>query len=97
MYRRFAGPGDHDFSDAAAMEMYVFETTGQGPLRSGLFSGDRPNGYAVGKKWMDATAAMWREDIRAGLLWRFELESDYPGWFLDRVLAGARQGWPLGP
>lgn len=85
MHRRFATEDGLDFSEEAAEQMYAFETTGRGDLQFGLFSDRRPNGFAAGKRWMDVTAAMWRQDIRDGLPWRSELEESYPAWFLDRV------------
>jgi hypothetical protein len=41
---------------------------------------------------MDATVKMWREDLRARALFRSELEDEYPGWFLDRVLGPPGRG-----
>jgi hypothetical protein len=91
VYRLFAG--DHctlDFSLNAAQEAYLFETTGKGNLKRGVFSDPPYNGYAVGKHWMDATVKMWREDIRKGLLMRRELYEDplfeREHWWLNRVL-----------
>lgn len=86
IYRRFATESGLDFSDEAAEEMYLFETTGKGDLQLGLFAGQQANGFAVGKRWMDVTVKMWKADIRGGILWRHELEDVYPAWFLDRVL-----------
>ncbi len=71
--------------------MYLFETQGKGDLSFGLFSGKKPNGFAVGKRWMNVSIAMWQEDIRLGRLWIWELERDYPLWFLDKFLR-VRQG-----
>lgn len=48
IYKRFATEDGLDFSDNAAEEMYLFESTGNGDLRVGLFVG-KSNGYAVGK------------------------------------------------
>lgn len=82
----FAKEDGLDFSGEAAEEMYLFETTGKGDLQFGLFADRRPNGFAVGARWMNVTVKMWKQDIRDGLLWRSELEDVYPAWFLDRVL-----------
>lgn len=81
IYKRFAlDYPQADLSADAASAMYAHETHGE-PLP------DKPmNGYAVGKKVMDITVAMWKEDIRDGLLFVHELQSDgYPDWFLERV------------
>lgn len=66
--------------------MYLYETRGEGDLRMGLFGESKANGFAVGKKWMNVTLEMWKEDIRSGILFRTELEEDYPKWFLDKFL-----------
>lgn len=66
-----------DFSDAAAEEMFVWESTGKGALGKGLFGGEGPfNGYAVGKRYLDVMLALWKEDIRGGLLFPSELYKD---------------------
>jgi hypothetical protein len=96
VYRRFGGESPSlDYSETAAVAMYRFESTGRGDLRLGVFQigpGGALNGYAVGKHWMDATVKMWREDLRTLVLFRSELEGEFPGWFLDRVLGPARRG-----
>jgi len=81
LYRRFAGESqDADFSDAALLSMYAHESQGT-PLLDAL-----TNGYTHGKKWMDVTVAMWKEDIRQGTLRVVELQTDgYPDWFLVKV------------
>ncbi len=45
------------------------------------------NGYALGKKWMNVTIAMWIEDINKGLLFKCELYEDenLPHWWLDSI------------
>jgi hypothetical protein len=79
MYRRFAGDYEHAyFGENSAIEMYRYETFGD-PINS------KWNGFAIGKKWMDVTLAMWREDIAKGMLFISELQADYPEWFLRRV------------
>ena len=61
-----------DFSDEALLEMYIYESTGNGNVDSRhdeyLKTGRKVNGYAVGKKWMDVTFAMWKKEV------------DYYGW-----------------
>ena len=82
MYRRFAKDYQQaDFGQAAATKMYLYESTGVklGPL-------DTWNGFALGKKWMDVTVAMWRVDIQSKMLRVEELQADgFPDWFLARV------------
>lgn len=89
IYRHFGGDEENlDYSEEAAHEMYRFETYGEGNLKMGLFTGDRYNGYAVGKHWMDATIKMWLQDIKDGILHIEELYQWYPDWhwWLDRVV-----------
>lgn len=42
----------YDFSDKAAQEMFLFESTGKGNIVIDVFSNSL-NGYAIGKKWLD--------------------------------------------
>lgn len=85
IYKRFARDyGGADFSEQAALAMYLHESTGT-PLPD-----ERTNGYALGKRWMDVTVAGWREEIpKLGLLASELVEDGFPPWFLDRV--GATQ------
>lgn len=85
LYRFFAKQWDVDFSNEAAADMFRYESYGGDPPPAS-------NGYALGKKWMDVTVAMWREDIEAGLLYRFELLETFPDWFVERVTSGVQQG-----
>ena len=78
IYKRFAEYPKADFSEAAAVEMYRHETYGDSVVSEW-------NGFALGKKWMDVTIAMWKEDIPKGLLAVDELRIDYPDWFLSKV------------
>ena len=79
IYQRFAPPGT-DLSPAAAAAMYQHESFGE-PLAN-----PSTNGFNIGKKWMDITIAMWREDIPARVLTVQELQDDgYPDWFLKRT------------
>lgn len=61
--------------------MYLSESYGD-------VSVDESNGYFVGKKYMDVTLKMWREDLKIGILFKNELydDPDIPDWFLDKVL-----------
>lgn len=81
IYKRFAGDHDGaDFSDDAALSMFLHESTGA------ALPDPRTNGFAIGKKSMDITVAAWKEDIPSGGLLVSELRADgYPDWFLDRV------------
>lgn len=89
MYKRFAaGHQGADFGEEAALTMFLHESTGT-PLPD-----PKSNGYALGKKWMDVTVAMWKEDILLGNLFAFELIDDYPDWFLERI--GVLELGPLG-
>jgi hypothetical protein len=81
MYWRFSKDGHHvDFSEEAAVAMYEHENGV--PLPQTKHS----NGYALGKKWMEVTIAMWRKDIANGLLTVQELLDDgFPEWFLNKI------------
>lgn len=51
IYRRFGGENESlDYSDEAAMEMYLYESYGKGNLKKELGRTENQNGYAVGKK-----------------------------------------------
>jgi hypothetical protein len=82
LYKHFAKEWEHclDFSDEALLEMYQSETHG---IRA-----SENNGYYHGKKWLNLTVTMWKEDIKKGFLFRQELYRDgkYPSWWLDRIL-----------
>ena len=81
VYRYFAKGFDCDFTDDDLMEMYIFESRGEGRLRE-------KNGFRIGKSWMDVNITMWFEDIRKGLLHPDELYDDpeIPNWFLNKIL-----------
>lgn len=81
LYKRFAIDFSFaDFSDEAALNMFIFESQGVS------IPNVENNGFALGKKWMDVTIAAWKEDINKGLLFPFELLDDgYPEWFLKKV------------
>ena len=90
IYKLFGGDDPTlDYSEESAYESFVYESYGIGNFKFGLFNNPdgKYNGYIVGKHWMDVTVKMWVEDIRNGpILLRKELESEYPIWWLDRVL-----------
>lgn len=77
LYRIFAADWDCDFSEKAKEDMFVFESTGKGNIDSGIFSyGNKPNGFAVGKKWLNVTVSMWREAISRGGIYKDFLLSE---------------------
>lgn len=82
IYARFAKDWPlADFSEDAAAALFLAETHG-----TKLPETKTPNGFALGKKWMDVTLKMWREDIPARLLTAQELRDDgFPEWFLKRT------------
>lgn len=68
-----------DFSDQMKIELFNTESYG------GRCSSN--NGYYVGKKWLNVTVSMWKEDIKDGMLRLHELYEDdkFPHWWLDSV------------
>jgi hypothetical protein len=82
LYRYFARDWEHccDFSNESLVELYNAESYG---------TECRPdNGYLVGKRWLNATVAMWKEDLEKGLLTKIELYDDpmLPRQWLESVL-----------
>ena len=69
-----------DYSDESMLQLYYSESYGDqcNPL----------NGFFVGKRLLNVTLAMWKEDIERGLLRKIELynDPDIPDWWLDKVL-----------
>ena len=63
--------------------MYLYESQGK-PIKN------KNNGFYWGKKHMDITITMWKEDIKKGLLFIWELYEDdnLPNWFLDKFMGG---------
>jgi hypothetical protein len=82
VYRVFAKDWEHlcDFSDQALVDLFNSESYGS-PI-------SRDNGFLLGKKWLNVTVAMWKEDIAQGLLFKHELYQDpkFPEWWLDSIL-----------
>ena len=70
-----------DYSEESMLELYMYETYGEGRC-------DDTNGFHLGKKWMDVTVEMWKEDFEKRLLFKCELYDDpeLPDWWLDKVL-----------
>jgi hypothetical protein len=81
IYRRFAIDYPRaDFSEQAAAEMYLHESTGAALLDP------KTNGFSLGKHVMDITVSGWLDEIPQGGLLVSELLADgYPQWFLERV------------
>lgn len=69
-----------DYSEQSLIEMYHNETHGDNVSPT--------NGYYVGKKWLNVTVKMWKEDIKKGLLFKKELydNQQYPEWWLNNIL-----------
>lgn len=87
VYRLFAQDWANcsTFTDEDIIELYNHESYGT-PLRQ--HTPDKPgNGYALGKKWLNVTVAMWMEDIALGTLFKHELYEDgaLPHWWLDKL------------
>lgn len=70
-----------DYSHERMLELYVLESTGKGRC-------DDRNGYSIGKRYLNVTLKMWKEDLSSGILFKEELYNDgkYPTWWLDKVL-----------
>lgn len=85
VYRLFSKDWEHicDYSEESMRELNLQESHGLGLCKCN-------NGYYIGKRYMDVTVKMWREDIRDGILFKSELYEDekYPHWWLDKVLKG---------
>ncbi len=81
VYEYFAKDWKHcmDFSDQMKIELYNSESFGTQCSEN--------NGYLLGKKWLNVTISMWKEDINKGLLFKEELYNDpnLPEWFLDSI------------
>lgn len=89
IYRMFASEWANvlDFSDECLLELYNFESYGDKQCKLN-------NGFMHGKKMLNLNVEMWREDIEAGNLFKYELYEDpkFPRWWLDSVLAGMISG-----
>ncbi len=69
-----------DYSDESMLELYYSESYGD--------KCSELNGFYHGKKLLNISVAMWKEDIYNGLLRKYELydDPDLPDWWLDKVL-----------
>lgn len=90
VYKIFADK-DLDFSLSAMEEMYNFETFGKGNISIEGFnaSNNKPNGYAVGKKFLNITVSMWMEEIEKygwyPVIKRIYSDDTFPIWWLDKT------------
>jgi hypothetical protein len=72
--------------------LYEYESKGVGDLSIDVFN-KTVNGYMVGKKWLNVTVSMWKEDFdKKGLVGCFfrevtlvELRRDYPEWWINSI------------
>ncbi len=93
IYKIFSREWNCDFSELALQEMYDFESKGIGDISISGFNvtGKRPNGFAVGKKWLNVQVSAWKKDFDnnecLGIMVKRELYSDrrYPKWWLDKI------------
>ena len=89
LYKTFANDWQDclDFSDEMLVELYNYESYGGSRCHP-------KNGFAHGKKWLNLSVSMWKEDIEAGNLFKYELYEDvrFPHWWLDGVLVGMASG-----
>lgn len=83
LYKHFSKDweGYLDYSEDMMKELFFSESYGD-------VSCSPKNGYYVGKKQLNLTVSMWREDIIKGYLFKCELYNDhnYPHKWLDKVL-----------
>lgn len=68
LYKKFASDWESvlNFDNKSLEECFMWETHGKPTNKN--------NGYVVGKSWLDVNLAMWREDLKLGLLELEELE-----------------------
>lgn len=90
LYRRFTPECFNGKCAKEAEEMFVAETYG-GPQPS-----PAANRYAAGKRNLDATISMWKEDSASGILFRFELLEDKTFFGIKEWLNKVVQRLPLG-
>lgn len=82
IYRIFSKEWEHicDYSEDSMRELNLYESNGQGKC-------ELTNGFYLGKRYMDVTIKMWKEDIENGILFKHELYDDgkFPSWWLDKI------------
>lgn len=99
IYKRFTQGYNQkslDFSNKAFKEMYLYESEGVGELNihdmhsEYLKTGQKINGFLVGKRNLDITVKMWLHTVK-NPGWYYTLKSLYndwfPKWFLTKVFA----------
>lgn len=66
--------------------MFEWESKGLGDLSFNTLSSSL-NGFAIGKRYMEVTVVMWKEDIKKGLLLEQEIYSEkvFPVWWIKEV------------
>jgi hypothetical protein len=83
IYRHFSKDWQSilDYSEESLLELYISESYGDVDCKDN-------NGFYIGKKMLNVTVAMWKEDITKGLLLKYELYDDpnLPDWWLNKVL-----------
>ncbi len=90
VYKIFAKDWDCDLSDEAMQEMFEYESLGVGNISIAGFNvtNKLPNGFAVGKKWLNVQVSYWLEDCKTRGWFNVldELYSDrFPNWWLDEI------------
>lgn len=83
LYEYFSRDWKHilDYSEESMLELFLSESYGDVTCKSN-------NGFYVGKKQLNLTVSMWKEDLDKGLLFKSELYADpnLPDHWLDKVL-----------
>lgn len=79
-----------DLSECAKEELYTFESTGKGKINDGgdIFGiTEKVNGYALGKRWLNVTVAMWKEQLKKYpyLVEHYYNDPQFPHWWLDQI------------
>lgn len=69
-----------DYTEDSMLELYLSESYGDVQCKHN-------NGYYIGKRWLNVSVKMWKEDIEKGYLFKKELynDPDIPNWWLDKI------------
>jgi len=82
VYKHFSKDWEHcsNYSEESMLELYISESYGDVDCEPN-------NGYYIGKRMLNITVAMWKEDISKGLLFKCELYDDpnLPDWWLHKI------------